>query len=31
MIVKFADYEQLTPAETDRIKKAFVSSPEYVE
>ena len=31
MIIKFADYEQLTPAFTEKIKDAFAGSPEYVD
>lgn len=31
MIVKFADYEQLTPAIADEIKRSFACSPEYVD
>ena len=31
MIIKFADYEQLTPAVTEKIKEAFACSPEYVD
>ena len=31
MIVKFVDYEQLTPATVDEMKHAFACSPEYVD
>lgn len=31
MIIKYADYEQLTPAVTEKIKDAFAGSPEYVD